>query len=277
MRIPKYIDLFRNEITRLGYRKNTIDNYVGCVELFLRHFDGKETEPSKINEQQIKDYLATYKQHNTQRSSHSAIKCFYTYAIKQPNKFKYIQYCKKSQKLPLVLSVAEIQKMFSVCDNLKHRVILGLLYSCGLRVSELINLKWQHIDRSRMIINILNAKGGKDRQTMLDATIIPLLEKYYREYKPKEYVLNGQFGLQYSERSVGQVVKQLAKSAGINKRVYTHLIRHCNATHLLEGGTDLGLIQKLLGHSNIKTTLIYSHISHNLISRIKSPLSSIYI
>lgn len=277
MRIPKYIDLFRNEITRLGYRKNTIDNYVGCVDLFLRYFDGKETEPSKINEQQIKDYLSTYKQHNTQRSNHSAIKCFYTYTIKQPNKFKYIQYCKKSQKLPIVLSVAEIQKMFSVCANKKHKVILSLLYSCGLRVSELINLKWQHIDRSRMIINIINAKGGKDRQVMLDAIIIPLLEGYYREYKPKEYVLNGQFSLQYSEQSVGQVIKQLAKSAGINKRVYTHLIRHCNATHLLEGGTDLSLIQKLLGHSNIKTTLIYSHISHNIISRIKSPLSSISI
>lgn len=277
MRIPKYIDLFRNEITRLGYRKNTIDNYVGCVDLFLRYFDGKETEPSKINEQQIKDYLSTYKQHNTQRSNHSAIKCFYTYTIKQPNKFKYIQYCKKSQKLPIVLSVAEIQKMFSVCANKKHKVILSLLYSCGLRVSELINLKWQHIDRSRMIINIINAKGGKDRQVMLDAIIIPLLEDYYREYKPKEYVLNGQFSLQYSEQSVGQVIKQLAKSAGINKRVYTHLIRHCNATHLLEGGTDLSLIQKLLGHSNIKTTLIYSHISHNIISRIKSPLSSISI
>lgn len=277
MRIPKYIDLFRNEITRLGYRKNTIDNYVGCVDLFLRYFDGKETEPSKINEQQIKDYLSTYKQHNTQRSNHSAIKCFYTYTIKQPNKFKYIQYCKKSQKLPIVLSVAEIQKMFSVCANKKHKVILSLLYSCGLRVSELINLKWQHIDRSRMIINIINAKVGKDRQVMLDAIIIPLLEGYYREYKPKEYVLNGQFSLQYSEQSVGQVIKQLAKSAGINKRVYTHLIRHCNATHLLEGGTDLSLIQKLLGHSNIKTTLIYSHISHNIISRIKSPLSSISI
>jgi site-specific recombinase XerD len=275
MNIPKYIDLFRNETTRLGYRKNTIDNYVGCVDLFLRYFDGKETEPSKINEQQIKDYLATYKQHNTQRSSHSAIKCFYTYAIKQPNKFKYIEYCKKSQKLPIVLSVEEVQKMFSVCENLKHRVILGLLYSCGLRVSELINLKWKHIDRSRMIINVLDAKGGKDRQVVLDATIIPILEKYYREYTPKEYVLNGQYGGQYSDRSVGQAIKQLSLKAGINKRVYTHLIRHCNATHLLEGGTDLGLIQKLLGHSNIKTTMIYTHISHNLISRIKSPLSSI--
>lgn len=275
MNIPKYIELFRNEIKRIGYRDNTVSNYVGCVELFLKYFDGKQTEPAKINEQQIKDYLATYTQHNTQRSNHSAIKCFYTYVIKQPNKFRYIQYCKKAQKLPIVLSQDEIQRMFTVCENTKHKVILSLLYSCGLRVSELINLKWANIDRGRMVINIINAKGGKDRQVMLDTALIPLLEKYYRDYRSQTYILNGQFDLQYSERSVGEVVKQLAAKAGIHKRVYTHLIRHCNATHLLEAGTDINLIQKLLGHANVKTTMIYTHISHNLISKIQSPLAAI--
>lgn len=275
MNIPKYLELFRNEITRLGYRKNTIDNYVGCIDVFLRYFDGKQTEPAKVNEQQIKDYLATYTQHNTQRSNHSAIKCFYKYTIKQPNKFKYIEYCKKSQKLPIVLSQQEIQRMFDVCQNLKHKVILSLLYSCGLRVSELINLKWEHIDRSRMIINIINAKGGKDRAVMLDEALVPTLINYYRAYLSQVYVLNGQKLPQYSDRSVLEVVKQLAKAAGISKRTYTHLIRHCNATHLLEAGTDINLIQKLLGHSNVKTTMIYTHISHNHISKIQSPLSAI--
>jgi site-specific recombinase XerD len=192
-------------------------------------------------------------------------------------KFKYIEYPKSEKKLPVVLSVEEIQRMFSVCENLKHTVILALLYSCGLRVSELINLKWQHIDRSRMIINIIAAKGKSNRQVMLTQSLIPLLEKYWKEYHPKEYILNGQTTPKYSDKSVGQVIKQLAVKAGINKRVYTHLIRHCSFTHMVESGTDINLIQKLAGHSNVKTTAIYTHISHNLISKIQSPLQLINI
>lgn len=276
MDIRKWHDKYSIDIRLVYNSEATRENYKSQVRCFLEYFKN-EVEPKSICNDKIKLWLLEAKTINSRKHRLCALNSFYKITVGMPSKIQKIPYPKAEKKLPIVLSVAEIQKMFSVCDNLKHRVILGLLYSCGLRVSELINLKWQHIDRSRMIINILDAKGGKDRQVMLDATIIPLLENYYREYTPKEYVLNGQFGLQYSERSVGQVVKQLAKSAGINKRVYTHLIRHCNATHLLEGGTDLGLIQKLLGHSNIKTTLIYSHISHNLISRIKSPLSSIYI
>lgn len=276
MDIRKWHDKYSTDVRIVYNSEATRENYKSQVRCFLEYFKN-EIEPKSICNDKIKLWLLEAKTINSRKHRLCALNSFYKITVGMPSKIQKIPYPKSEKKLPIVLSVAEIQKMFSVCDNLKHRVILGLLYSCGLRVSELINLKWQHIDRSRMIINIVNTKGGKDRQVMLDATIIPLLENYYLEYKPKEYVLNGQFGLQYSERSVGQVVKQLAKSAGINKRVYTHLIRHCNATHLLEGGTDLGLIQKLLGHSNIKTTLIYSHISHNLISRIKSPLSSIYI
>ena len=167
--------------------------------------------------------------------------------------------------------------MFNVCENKKHKVILALLYSCSLRVSELINLKWKDIDRSRMIINIIQAKGNKDRQVGLNDPLIKLLEDYYHEYKSVIYVLNGQgSSRQYSERSVGEVVKQLAFKASIkNKNVYTHLIRHTSATHMVENGIDINLIQKLLGHSNVKTTNIYLHISHNHISKIKSPFQSI--
>jgi site-specific recombinase XerD len=169
--------------------------------------------------------------------------------------------------------------MFDVCENLKHRVILALLYSCGLRVSELINLQWRHIDRSRMVINIIAAKGNKDRQVMLSPAIVPLLEQYYRQYKSKTYVLNGwKSEPQYTARSIGSVVKQLAAKAGINnKRVYTHLIRHCTFTHMVEHGTDINLIQRLAGHNNVKTTMVYCHISNNLISKIQSPIASLTI
>lgn len=273
MNISEHVGSFIQEMKRQGYSQNTIDNYASCVKVFFEQ--SLKDHPKNINEQDIKHFLAKPAMINTQRNYHSAIKKFYEICLGQKDKFKYIPYARKEQKLPIVLSQEEIQRMFNECDNLKHKVILSLLYSAGLRVSELINLKWQHIDRSRMIINIIRAKGKKDRQVMLTPQLIPLLEKYYYQYKSKEYVLNGQFELQYSERSVGQVVKQLAKKAGINKRVWTHLIRHCSFTHMVENGTDINLIQKLAGHSNVKTTSIYTHISHNIISKIQSPLSGI--
>jgi site-specific recombinase XerD len=277
MQIPKHIELFRKDLLLKNYASSSIDNYVSQVKCFLEYFNEKFTEPAKINESAIKDWLLMANSINGRKHRLSALKLFYALTVKQPMKFKYIEYPRSEKKLPIVLSQSEIQAMFDVCENLKHKVIFSLLYSAGLRVSELINLKWAHIDRSRMIINIIAAKGNKDRQVMLAPQLIPLLEKYWAEYKSKEYVLNGQFGLQYSDRSVGQVVKQLAVKAGISKDVWTHLIRHCSFTHMVENGTDLSLIQRIAGHNNIKTTAIYTHISHNLISKINSPLNAISI
>lgn len=273
MNITAHIHYFEQEMKRRNYSSQTIKNYSQCVSNFFNQ--SKSDHPKNIHESEIREYLNEYDVPNTQRAIHGAIKKYYEICLNQKNKFKYIPYCRKDKKLPIVLSVYEIQKMFNVCENKKHKVILAILYSCGLRVSELINLKWSNIDRSRMIINIIQAKGLKDRQVMLPPELIPILTEYYKEYKSKEYVLNGQTGLQYSARSVGEVVKQLAHKAGINKRVYTHLMRHCSFTHMVENGIDLNLIQRLAGHSDVKTTAIYTHISHNLISKITSPLSSI--
>jgi len=275
MNVSEHIAQFKQEMKRRNYSNNSIENYSSCLSVFFNQ--STKDHPKNINESDIKEFLLKPKQVNTQRNYHSAIKKFYEICLHQKDKFKYIPYAKKSQKLPIVLSQNEIQKMFDVCDNVKHKVILSILYSCGLRVSELVNLKWVDIDRSRMVINIIQAKGGKDRQVMLCENIIPLLEKYWKEYKSKEYVLNGQNSLHYSDRSIGEVVKSLAKKAGINKRVYSHLMRHCSFTHLVENGTDINLIQRLAGHSSVKTTSIYTHISHNIISKINSPLNNIKI
>lgn len=277
MNIGKYIAMYSEDLRLKNYSERTILNYCSQVKCFLEYFDDKATKPSEISERQIKEWLLLAKSVNGRKHRISAVKLFYKLTGKQPLKFKYIEYPRSEKKLPVVLSQDEIQRMFNVCNNLKHKVILSLLYSAGLRVSELLNLKWAHIDRSRMIINILAAKGNKDRQVMLSPNLIPLLEKYWMEFKPKEFVLNGQFGLQYSSTSVLQVIKQLAAAAAIKKDVWTHLIRHCSFTHLLESGTDISLIQKLAGHSSPKTTQIYTHISHNLISRINSPIAAINI
>lgn len=272
----KWLERYSIDCSLKYNSESTRNNYISCVQTFLYAFD-KYREPKEIPTQEIKTWLLSFGAINTRNHKLCGIKSFYEITVGMPVKLDKIPFANKEKKLPIVLSVEEIQRMFNVCDNLKHKVILSLLYSAGLRVSELINLKWQHIDRSRMIINIIQAKGKKDRQVMLATQLIPLLENYYREYRPKEYVLNGQTELQYSERSVGQLVKQLAVKAMINKKVWTHLLRHCSFTHLVEAGTDVNLVQRLAGHSSIKTTNIYLHTSHNLISKIQSPLSLINI
>ena len=273
MKTSEHKQTFIQEMRRRGYRKNSINNYSSCIDVFLSTV--KKDHPKNINEQDIKNFLGNCIKANTQRNYHSAIKLFYDICLNQKQKFKNIPYTKAEKRLPIVLSQEEVQKMFDVCENLKHKVIMTLLYSCGLRVSELINLRWSNIDRSRMVINIIGGKGNKDRQVMLTESLIPILEKYYKEYKTKDFILGGQFSEQYSDRSVLQVLKQLGVKAGINKRVWTHQMRHNCFTHLVENGVDVSLIQKIAGHSNVKTTMLYTHISHNIISKIQSPLSNI--
>lgn len=256
--------------------KRTQENYQCSVGTFLKYFQN-EIDPQHISTEEIKKWLLIFETVNTRNHKLCAIKSFYEITVGMSLKLDKIPFSKKDKKLPIVLSQDEIQRMFNVCANKKHKVILALLYSCSLRVSELLNLKWSHIDRSRMVINIIQAKGNKDRQVALNDVLIKLLTDYWNEYKPKQYILNGaNDSLQYSEKSVGKVIKQLAAKAGIcNKRVYTHLMRHTSATHMVENGIDINLIQRLLGHSSVKTTAIYTHISHNLISKIQSPLSQI--
>lgn len=273
MNISEHKQKFIQEMKRRGYSQNSITNYESCIQVFLSKID--KDHPKNINETEIKNFLSNCIRANTQRNYQSAIKLFYEICFNQKNKFKNIPYTKAEKKLPIVLSQDEVQKMFDVCENLKHKVILALLYSTGMRVSELINLKWNNLDRSRGIINIIGGKGNKDRQVMLSNDLHPLLEKYWKQYKSYPYILKGQFSEQYSDRSVGQVMKQLAIKAGINKRVYTHLMRHNCFTHLVENGIDINLIQKLAGHSQVKTTLLYTQISHNIISNINSPISNI--
>ena len=278
MNISDHTDKLRNYLEFRKYSPRSVKNYCSNFTGFLTHFEKLGVpHPDKINSEMVIGFLKQFSEPATHSGYHSAIKIYYEkVAHVGIEKFKFIERPRKNKKLPIVLSVAEIQRMFDVCDNLKHKVILSMLYSAGLRVSELINLKWPHIDRSRMIINIIAAKGNKDRQVTLAPSIIPLLEKYWKEYKSVDYVLNGRPGhAQYSSRSVGEVVKQLAEKAEISKRVYTHLMRHCSFTHLVEAGTDINLIQRLAGHSNVKTTNLYLHLSHNHISKIVTPLNSI--
>lgn len=283
MNISDHVSKLRNWMEFKNYSKQSIKNYCSNFTGFLAHFEKKGiTHPDRINAEMIISFLSQFTEPATHSGYHSAIKIYYEkIAHVGIKKFKYIERPRKNNKLPIVLSVEEIQKMFNACENTKHKVILALLYSTGMRRQELIDLKWRHIDRSRMIINIIQGKGKKDRQVMLNQSLLELLEKYCKEHKitkETEYVLTGwKNNPQYSPQSVLEVVRQAAEKAGINKRTYTHLLRHCSFTHMVENGTDINLIQKLAGHSNVKTTNIYLHISHNHISKIQSPLANIQL
>lgn len=220
MNYRKWIDRYSTDCSLKYNSESTVCNYISCVKLFLIRFDNYN-EPKEIPTQEIKCYILEFKTINTRKHNLCAIKSFYKLTVGMPTKIDKIPYPRSEKKLPIVLSKDEIQRMFDVCENQKHKVILALLYSAGLRASELINLKWSHIDRSRMIINVVGGKGNKDRQIMLAPELIPILIDYYREYKTKTYVLGGQFSDRYSKTSVLQVVKQLAEKARIKKKVWS--------------------------------------------------------
>lgn len=255
---------------------STIKNYRSQIMLFGAHFAHVDRFRN-ITADQILHYLTTKVQANTQRHAHSAIKLFYTHIIEQPLKFKHIPYAKKEKKLPQPLEQSEILAMLKVCSNTKHKVIVFLLYGCGFRVQELIDLQWAHIDRAANVIYVIKGKGNKDRKVQLYPELLELLANYYQEYRTElngnPYVLKGQSAPQYTQRSVNEVLKQLATKAGIRGHVHAHLMRHSYATHMLDAGTDLRTIQELLGHSSSKTTEIYTHVSKKRIASIPSPMS----
>ncbi|WP_372751986.1 tyrosine-type recombinase/integrase [Labilibaculum sp.] len=190
------------------------------------------------------------------------------YKIDRPNKVK---------TLPSVLSKAEVKAILNSCTNKKHKCILSLIYSAGLRRSELINMKLNDIDSSRGLIIIRSAKGNKDRVSLLSPLLIEELREYYKIYKPKVYLFEGlEVGSKYSNTSVANILRNACTKARIKKRVSPHTLRHSFATHLLEQGTDLRYIQDLLGHSSSKTTEIYTHVSTRNIGNIKNPIDDLF-
>jgi len=189
-----------------------------------------------------------------------------------PNRFYSIERKRKEYKLPEVLPKEDVLSLIENTNNLKHRCIISLLYSAGLRRGELLNLKLHDIDSKRMVIRVQNAKGNKDRYTLLSKSALEDLRKYYKLWKPVNYLFEGVKKDKYSANSVGRIVANAAKKARIKKHVSPHILRHSFATHLLEAGTDLRYIQKILGHNSSKTTEIYTHVATNTFSSIKNPL-----
>jgi len=259
-----------------SYSENTIKTYCGEFAQLLAIL--KNVPVDSLSPERLRSYLLycvrTLKlSENAIHSRMNAIKFYFEQVLRREKFFfNEIPRPQKKSQLPKVIAKSDVAKIFAAVENPKHQLMLKLCYGMGLRVSEIVGLKISNIDSSRMVVHIENAKGKKDRYVNLPETILEELRTYFRAYKPKEWLFEGQYGGQYAIRSVQAVFKNAMQKAKINKAVGIHGLRHSYATHLLECGTDMYFIQKLLGHSNMKTTEVYAKVSNRQLSSIKSPL-----
>lgn len=269
-----YIDLLYLK----GYSANTIKTYT--TEFAQLLYLLKDKNVNELTTEHLKSYLLYCLQilklsENQVHSRINAIKFYFEKVLKQATIVLDIPRPQKPFLLPKVIHIDDVAKMINLTENYKHKTMLMLVYGMGLRVSEIVKLEISDIDSKNMQVHIRGAKGKKDRYTNLPEAVLPFLRIYYKAYKPKKYLFEGQYGEQYSTRSAQHVFKQSLKRANINKNIGIHGLRHSFATHLLEQGTDVSYIQKLLGHNNIKTTLIYAHVGKKDVKAIKSPLDQI--
>lgn len=273
-RCPKeYIELL--EIRRYSF--NTARTYCSLfAEFVYRH---KERSLHEINEQDIKAYVhgivKSGKSASYQNQVINAIKFYYEQVLDMPQRFYEIDRPNVERKLPSILSEEEVVRIFAAVSNIKHKAILVTMYSCGLRISELLGLKITDIQSDRKLVLIRGGKGKKDRNTLLAPTTLDLLRKYYHACKPRVYLFEGGPGTPYSAKSVGNILKRALFRAGIKKPATPHTLRHSFATHLLENGTDLRYIQVLLGHNSPKTTEIYAHVSTRYLRDVQSPIEKL--
>ena len=261
------------------YSPSTVSTYLACLKNFFIYFNLQNTE--NLSKEELLVYLEHLVKKGYSKSAQNqhinAIKFYYEKFLEREKQYYYIDRPIKDKKLPIVLSKEEVQLLFNQIQNLKHRTILVLIYSCGLRISELINLRIKDIDTKRMLIQIRNSKGNKDRQVQLTNQILSLIKKYYNNYLPKNFLINGSSGGKYSTASIQKIIKRMALKAGIRKNITPHTLRHSFATHLLEDGIDIRYIQTILGHSNIQTTQIYTHVSSKHLKNIKNPTDDMNI
>jgi len=270
---------YLEKLKQKRYSESTIKSYCHYFRDFQKAFMGKEID--KISIPEVNAYiLALIKggniSHSQQNLRINAIKFYYEKVLGKKKAYYGVERPRIEKKLPDVLSKEEVVAMIIATQNLKHKSIIALTYSCGLRRSELINLKLEDIDSKRMVIKLRGTKGRKDRYVQLAKASLNLLRKYYLKEKPVNWVFEGADGGQYSATSIFNVIKNSASKAGIKKRVYPHILRHSFATHHLEQGTDLRYIQAWLGHASSKTTEVYTRVSKKDLARFKNPLDEIY-
>jgi len=252
-----FVEKCKDFLTRKYNSSKTQQCYLKEIILFLEN-----KNPYYINMDDIQLHLDKFKDSSRSKQNQviAALKCLYLDILKRKNfKYRFIR-AKKKEYLPTLMSQKEIKERLNNISNLKHKAICSLLYGCGLRLNELINFKVEHIIKGQNLIKVVQGKGAKDRFVPISDNLLDLLRKYYIEYKPKEYLFEGQNNSpQYSPKSVEMIVKK-----HFGEEFHPHLLRHCFGTHLYEQNVDLNQIQKLLGHKDIKSTQIYTKTANNL-------------
>jgi site-specific recombinase XerD len=258
-----------------GLSLRTQEAYLQKVRDFARYF---KKSPADVTEEEIKVYLQYLLKErrvseSTYRQVYGALKFLYQTTLKRAVTFEKIPSLKSRRKLPVVLDRTEVEALFTVTQNLKHKAILMLIYSAGLRLSEAAHLKIADIDSKRMMIRVQQGKGGNDRYTILSAVALESLRQYWRRYHPADWLFPGQTKTRaIGSKSIQTIFKVASKRAGLTKQASVHTLRHSFATHLLEDGTDIHHIQRLLGHKCIQQTTIYLHLRRKDLARITSPL-----
>ncbi len=273
---PTLFSVLTKEMKLRNYSHKTAKAYKSCLRSFIKYFSPRH--PRELSSNEIRNYLLYLIEKeklapSTVNQVFNALRFLYVELYKSPFIIDGLPRPQREQKLPNVLSQEEVLKIFSCVENLKHKTLLMLIYSAGLRVGESVKLKVADIDGQRKMIHLRGAKGKKDRYTLLSDAALEALRTYYKKYKPKEYLFEGQGNrMNFSERSIQHVFERAVKKAGIRKPISLHGLRHSFATHLLESGVDLRYIQELLGHSSSKTTEIYTHVSKKSLGKIVNPL-----
>lgn len=259
-----------------NYSNKTLKAYRSCLRGFINYFSPRH--PRELGGEDVRKYLLHLieEKHFTAGSinqAFNAIRFLYVELYGKPFVVEGVPRPLRDEKLPTILSQDEVVKILNVVRNMKHKAILMLIYSGGLRVGVSVKLRLSDIDSKRMMIHVRGGKGRKDRYTLLSEAALIQLREYYKEYRPKEYLFEGAHGRKHlSERSAQNIFDDAAEKAGIRKPVSIHTLRHSFATHLLESGVDIKYIQELLGHSRTRTTEIYTHVSQKVLGRIVSPL-----
>jgi site-specific recombinase XerD len=261
-----------------GYSPNTLKSYSSELSGFLKYFENHDLK--NVTKDQIESYIyyliTKYKiSDSRQNSAINAIKFYYEQVLNMPREYYDIQRPKRAHQLPNTLSKEEVIKLINSPGNLKHRAILNTIYSGGLRMGELLNLRIKDIHSNEGYIFLKGAKGKKDRHTLLSKYLLQLLRIYYKEFKPSYWLFEGQTGGKYSAKSVQNIFRKAQQDSGVNPWSTPHTLRHSFATHLLEDGVNLRIIQIWLGHESSKTTEVYTHVVGLNNKKIENPLDNL--
>lgn len=264
-----------DELRRRNYAEKTVSTYVTVVASFAKHFN---RSPELLGADEVRAWQMLLRTSGASWSWYNvhtcALRFFFGTVLERSDFIAHIPYARRPRRLPVVLSQAEMLRLFECIERARDRVLLTTAYACGLRISEIASLRVEDIDSERMLVHIRHAKGDKERIVPLSDKLIEILRSWWRLRRPTTWLFPSEHGgdRHVSTRTVGRAVAVAAQRAGIRKHVTPHVLRHSFATHLVEAGTNIHIVQNLLGHARLDTTRIYTHVSRQVITATKSPL-----